>query len=114
MEDRYATYLLDAFIPRYFLPLLPAPSQRRHIARQGSWGRIIGLTSGGELGFPGEVSYGAAKAAQVNYTMSAALELAPFGITANMVHPPVTDRMGHRRRAGARCRQHIADPHRQP
>jgi 3-oxoacyl-[acyl-carrier protein] reductase len=64
---------------------------RRHIARQGSWGRIIGLTSGGELGFPGEVSYGAAKAAQVNYTMSAAIELAPFGITANMVHPPVTD-----------------------
>ena len=64
---------------------------RRHIARQASWGRIIGLTSGGGLGFPEEVSYGAAKAAQENYTMSAALELAPFGITANMVHPPVTD-----------------------
>ncbi len=64
---------------------------RRHIARQATWGRIIGLTSGGELGFPEEVSYGAAKAAQQNYTMSAALELAPFGITANMVHPPVTD-----------------------
>lgn len=63
----------------------------RHIARQATWGRIIGLTSGGELGFPEEVSYGAAKAAQVNYTMSAALELAPFGVTANMVHPPVTD-----------------------
>jgi len=63
----------------------------RHIARQGTWGRIIGLTSGGGLGFPEEVSYGAAKAAQENYTMSAALELAPFGITANMVHPPVTD-----------------------
>lgn len=64
---------------------------RRHIARQGTWGRIIGLTSGGSLGFPEEVSYGAAKAAQENYTMSAALELAPFGVTANMVHPPVTD-----------------------
>jgi len=64
---------------------------RRHIARGGNWGRIIGLTSGGDLGFPEEVSYGAAKAAQVNYTMSAALELAPFGVTANMVHPPVTD-----------------------
>jgi 3-oxoacyl-[acyl-carrier protein] reductase len=64
---------------------------RRQIARQGDWGRIIGLTSGGDLGFPEEVSYGAAKAAQVNYTMSAAVELAPFGITANMVHPPVTD-----------------------
>ena len=58
---------------------------------RGGLGRIIGLTSGGGLGFPEEVSYGAAKAAQVNYTMSAALELAPYGITANMVHPPVTD-----------------------
>ena len=64
---------------------------RRHIARQATWGRIIGLTSGGDLGFPEEVSYGAAKAAQENYTMSAAFELAPFGITANMVCPPVTD-----------------------
>lgn len=64
---------------------------RRHIARQATWGRIIGLTSGGELGFPEEVSYGAAKAAQENYTMSAALELAQFGVTANMVYPPVTD-----------------------
>jgi 3-oxoacyl-[acyl-carrier protein] reductase len=64
---------------------------RRHIARGADWGRIIGLTSGGDLGFPEEVSYGAAKAAQANYTMSAALELAPYGITANMVYPPVTD-----------------------
>jgi 3-oxoacyl-[acyl-carrier protein] reductase len=64
---------------------------RRHIERQATWGRIIGLTSGGDLGFPEEVSYGAAKAAQVNYTMSAAFELAPYGVTANMVHPPVTD-----------------------
>jgi 3-oxoacyl-[acyl-carrier protein] reductase len=64
---------------------------RRHIARGASWGRIIGLTSGGDLGFPEEVSYGAAKAAQANYTMSAALELAQFGVTANMVYPPVTD-----------------------
>ena len=64
---------------------------RRHIAREATWGRIIGLTSGGALGFPEEVSYGAAKAAQQNYTMSAAFELAPYGVTANMVYPPVTD-----------------------
>ncbi len=64
---------------------------RRHVARGADWGRIIGLTSGGDVGFPGEVSYGAAKAAQENYTMSAAIELSRFGITANMVHPPVTD-----------------------
>ncbi len=49
------------------------------------------MTSGGEKGFPQEVSYGAAKAAIVNYTMSASLELSRFGVTANALHPPVTD-----------------------
>ncbi|NJP91862.1 SDR family oxidoreductase [Nonomuraea sp. FMUSA5-5] len=71
--------------------LLIAEFARRHLARGASWGRIIGLTSGGSDGFPTEVSYGAAKAAQENYTMSAAHELGRYGITANMVHPPVTD-----------------------
>ena len=51
----------------------------------------MSLTSGGPMGFPGEVTYGAAKAALENYTMSAALELASVGITANIVYPPVTD-----------------------
>jgi 3-oxoacyl-[acyl-carrier protein] reductase len=88
---------------------------RRHIARQATWGRIIGLTSGGELGFPEEVSYGAAKAAQVNYTMSAALELAPYGVTANMVHPPVTDTgwvtaAVREHVAGSRALIHVAGP----
>jgi 3-oxoacyl-[acyl-carrier protein] reductase len=71
--------------------LLIAEFARRHTARGGNWGRIIGLTSGGPAGFPNEVSYGAAKAALENYTMSAAFELAKFGITANIVNPPVTD-----------------------
>ena len=71
--------------------LMIAEFARRHIARGATWGRIIGLTSAGELGFPEEVSYGAAKAAQVSYTMSAAAELAGYGVTANIVHPPVTD-----------------------
>ena len=71
--------------------LLVAEFAHRHVARKGSWGRIIALTSGGPLGFPEEVSYGAAKAAQENYTMSAAFELATYGVTANVVYPPVTD-----------------------
>ena len=71
--------------------LLIAEFARRHVARGGTWGRIVGLTSGGDIGFPGEVSYGAAKAAQNSYTMSAAMELAEYGVTANMVHPPITD-----------------------
>ncbi len=71
--------------------LMIAEFARRHIARGATWGRIIGLTSGGPMGFPEEVSYGAGKAALVNYAMSAALELGEFGITSNVVYPPVTD-----------------------
>jgi 3-oxoacyl-[acyl-carrier protein] reductase len=71
--------------------LLIAELAVRLAARGAGWGRIVGLTSGGPNGFPGEVSYGAAKAAQENLTMSAAIELADLGVTANMVHPPVTD-----------------------
>jgi len=84
---RFVQFGIDAMAPA----LLIAELARRHVARGASWGRIIGLTSGGRLGFPEEVSYGAAKAAQENYTMSAAVELGRYGITANMVHPPVTD-----------------------
>jgi 3-oxoacyl-[acyl-carrier protein] reductase len=80
-------FAVDAMAPA----LLIAEFARRHATRGATWGRIVGLTSGGELGFPEEVSYGAAKAAQTNYTMSAAAELAGLGITANVIHPPVTD-----------------------
>ena len=71
--------------------LLIAAFAARHRERGSAWGRIVSLTSGGPMGFPGEVSYGAAKAALENYTMAASIELAPYGITANVVYPPVTD-----------------------
>jgi 3-oxoacyl-[acyl-carrier protein] reductase len=71
--------------------LLIAEFARRHTTRGADWGRIVGLSSGGPDGFPEEVSYGAAKAALENLTMSAAYELGDLGITANIVHPPVTD-----------------------
>jgi 3-oxoacyl-[acyl-carrier protein] reductase len=80
-------FAVDAMAPTLLIPDLA----RRHRERSVGWGRIIGLTSGGDLGFPEEVSYGAAKAAQTSYTMSAAIELANLGITANVVNPPVTD-----------------------
>lgn len=86
-ESHDRQFAVDARAPA----LLIAEFARRHIARGAGWGRIIGLTSGGPAGFPEEVSYGAAKAAQENYTMSAAAELGRYGITANMVRPPVTD-----------------------
>ena len=71
--------------------LMIAEFARRHLARSARWGRIVSLTSGEGRGFPEEVSYGAAKAALTDYTLSAAAELASAGITANVVHPPVTD-----------------------
>lgn len=86
-----ATWLQQFAVDAQAAALLIAEFARRHAARGGTWGRIVGLTSGTELGFPSEVSYGAAKAAQVSYTMSAAAELASLGVTANMVQPGVTD-----------------------
>jgi 3-oxoacyl-[acyl-carrier protein] reductase len=71
--------------------LLMAGFADRHRSRGATWGRIVTLTSGGPEGFPGEASYGAAKAALENYTMTASIELSGLGITANVVYPPVTD-----------------------
>ena len=71
--------------------LLIAEFARRHAERGARWGRIVSLTSGGRDGFPGEVSYGAAKAALESLTLSAAWELGEQGVTANLVHPPHTD-----------------------
>jgi 3-oxoacyl-[acyl-carrier protein] reductase len=71
--------------------LLIAELAARIEARGSSGGRIVVLTSGAEVGFPGEVSYGATKAALVHYAMSASIELSPLGVTANAVHPPITD-----------------------
>ena len=71
--------------------LLIAAYAQAAAARRATWGRIVSLTSGGPMGFPGEASYGAAKAALDNFTMTASSELADFGVTANVVYPPVTD-----------------------
>ncbi len=79
--------LVDARGGALMIAEIAARAQRRG----AEWGRIISLTSGGPDGFPGEVSYGAAKAALENYTLSAASELAAIGVTANVVYPPVTD-----------------------
>ncbi|MCC5951116.1 MAG: SDR family oxidoreductase [Acidimicrobiia bacterium] len=86
-ETASPQFLVDALGGALMISEL-ATSVRRHGL---GWGRIVSLTSGGPSGFPGEVSYGAAKAALENYTMSASIELADDGVTANVVYPPVTD-----------------------
>ena len=93
--------------------LLIAEFARRLIERRARWGRIVSLTSGGPLGFPEEASYGAAKAALVSYTMTAALELAEHGVTANAVLPAGHRHgMDHARGAGVRRGESRALPRR--
>lgn len=50
--------------------LLMAEFIERHRRRNAEWGRIVTLTSGEGGDFPGEVSYGAAKAALISWTTS--------------------------------------------
>lgn len=67
--------------------LMMAEFLRRHVKRNASWGRIINLSTSGSHCFPGEVSYGASKAALESLSRSAATEMGPFGITVNIVSP---------------------------
>lgn len=67
--------------------LMMAEFARRHSARGATWGRIINLSTDGAPGFPGEVSYGASKAALESYSRAAASELGRLGITVNVVAP---------------------------
>jgi len=70
--------------------LMTVEYARRHIARGASWGRVVNISTGGAYCFPGEVSYGASKAAMESYSRSAARELGPYGITVNIVSPGAT------------------------
>ena len=51
------------------------------------WGRIINLSSLSAVGNRGQVNYSAAKAGMQGFTKTLAIELGPFGITANAVAP---------------------------
>jgi 3-oxoacyl-[acyl-carrier protein] reductase len=67
--------------------LMMAEFARRHSERGVSWGRIVNVSTDAADTFPGSVSYGASKHAMESYSRSAAVELARFGITVNIVAP---------------------------
>ncbi|MEO7002196.1 MAG: SDR family NAD(P)-dependent oxidoreductase, partial [Ktedonobacterales bacterium] len=58
---------------------------------EGKYGRIISLSSTSALGNRGQVNYSAAKAGLQGLTRTLAIELGPFGITANAVAPGFID-----------------------
>jgi len=64
-------------------------------------GSIISVTSiGGVRAAPGYAAYTAAKAGVINYTKTAALELAPHGIRVNAIAPDITLTEGLARLSG--------------
>ena len=59
---------------------------QKHMVDQ-RYGRIVNLSSSSALGNRGQVNYSAAKAGLQGFTKTLAIELGPFGITANAVAP---------------------------
>jgi 3-oxoacyl-[acyl-carrier protein] reductase len=77
-------WMLDFFVKS---PTLLTKACLPHMKQQG-WGRIVHITSEVfELGKAPFSAYVAAKGGQVGLARSTARELAPFGITVNMIAP---------------------------
>ncbi len=82
--------------------------------RLGRRGSIINLISTeGHQGYPGSIGYGTAKSGLLNFTRSAAMELAEHGIRVNSFTPTSTDPAEGIERAqqwGVRARLHDPKP----
>ena len=65
---------------------LMSRATQKHMVDQ-HFGRIVNLSSSSALGNRGQVNYSAAKAGLQGFTKTLAIELGPFGVTANAVAP---------------------------
>ena len=65
---------------------LMSRAAQKHMVDQ-RFGRIVNLSSSSALGNRGQVNYSAAKAGLQGFTKTLAIELGPFGITANAIAP---------------------------
>lgn len=59
----------------------------RLIKQKHTSGRVVNISTDGAQCFPGQISYGASKAALEAYTRSLAVELGPHHITVNCIAP---------------------------
>ena len=65
---------------------LCARAVQKHMV-DARWGRIVSLSSTSALGNRGQANYATAKAGLQGLTKTLAIELGPFGVTANAVAP---------------------------
>ena len=83
-DEAFYQQMLDFFVISPFLltqALLPSMKERK-------WGRIVNITSEAfAASVPNFSAYVAAKGGQIGWSRSMARELAPFGITVNMIAP---------------------------
>jgi 3-oxoacyl-[acyl-carrier protein] reductase len=77
-ETVMAVHLRGAF--------LMARTVQKHMVDQ-KWGRIVNISSTSALGNRGQSNYSAAKAGLQGLAKTLAIELGPFGVTANAVAP---------------------------
>lgn len=83
MTDDDWTTVLNVHLQGAFLCTQAAQA---HMVRAG-YGRIVSLSSTSALGNRGQANYAAAKMGLQGFTRTVALELGPFGVTANAVAP---------------------------
>ena len=83
MTDADWSTVLDVHLRGAFV--VTQTAQKHMVAAK--YGRVISLSSTSALGNRGQANYSAAKAGLQGFTKTIAIELGPFGITANAVAP---------------------------
>jgi 3-oxoacyl-[acyl-carrier protein] reductase len=83
MSDDDWDTVLDIHLKGSFLM---ARAAQAHMV-EAKFGRIVNLSSSSALGNRGQANYSAAKAGMQGLTKTLAIELGPFGVTANAVAP---------------------------
>jgi 3-oxoacyl-[acyl-carrier protein] reductase len=83
MTDEDWSAVMDVHLRGAFLASQLA---QRHMVEAG-YGRIVSMSSTSALGNRGQANYSTAKAGLQGFTKTLAVELGPFGITANAIAP---------------------------
>ena len=83
MSDDDWTTVMDVHLRGAFLASQIA---QRHMV-EAHYGRIISMSSTSALGNRGQANYATAKAGLQGFTKTLAIELGPFGVTANAIAP---------------------------